>query len=210
MCVVQVTPVTTYKDFSNLAFCFLPCPCASCGIKEEFVCESYFSTVPGAGTAEQKAYAVADCGPNCRPIIESAQYGRKGFTDTTSPQDPIVNGVNVNRVCTCGNAHYCPDTNLPPYCTTSSCNHGDPPASQCNGGQMLDVASEIQAAITNCETGPNHPCEGSLAYTCTKAWCPNAPLVGIYNFWANNYLKQIIPAPAPPAPPGDPCQGTYK
>lgn len=111
----------TYKGFSNLAFCFLPCPCTSCDLKKDFVCESY-----KGGTAAAKAFATAHCGTGCKPIIDTAQYGRAPSTDSEAQTGPIVNNVRVNTFCTCGNAQYCVESDPPPYCTLQdTCTNAD-------------------------------------------------------------------------------------
>jgi hypothetical protein len=182
---VQLTPSKTYKGFSNLAFCFKPCPCNSCGLQEAFTCESF-----AAGTGVP-AFAVASCGTGCAPVIEAARYGRYGVSgpSLTNSGGPVVNGVIVNNVCTCQNAQYC---TAGPFCTSS-----DP---GCNvatvSNAFIDVKTAIQTAIDDCVPSSN-PCDGSNAFTCTQAWCPSD---GEYQFWANNKLPAN----------GDPCVGTYK
>jgi hypothetical protein len=186
VCWVQLTPTKSYKDFSNLAFCFKPCPCSSCGLQEAFACESF-----RAGTAVP-SFAKAECGAGCAPVIASAFYGRSGITGDTpaASTGPVVNGVKVNSACTCQTAGYCSSS---PTCTSSSPGCTVP---QCSGGTdgLSNVTDALQRAINTCKS--SNPCLLDNAFTCTSAWCPGN---GVYQFWANNPLNN-----------GDPCVGTYK
>jgi hypothetical protein len=168
---LQVAPLENLTlPLDNLAFCVKPkCPYTTQGL---YVCEAFVRQDGGfnnAGTAADSRRPIT-CPVGCDFEVVQARYGRDQNVATSSPALLVDQIKLANTACTCNTAGYCPTVgcNVAGACYNDQCGVGDRTTKRPYGSVpvnqiptptagTIDVRTQVQAAINNCNSNNNCP-----------------------------------------------------
>jgi hypothetical protein len=169
---LQVAPLENLTlPLDNVAFCVKPkCPYTTQGL---YVCEAFVRQDGGfnnAGTAAPARQPIT-CPVGCDFEVVQARYGRDQNGATSSPALLVDQIGWANGNCTCNTAGYCgpaADCNVAGACYNDQCGvvprdtkrqYGNTPVNQIPTptAGTIDVRTQVQAAINNCNGANNCP-----------------------------------------------------